>query len=303
MLKRACHAAVLNFVVAAVLSAQTPTSLPMVLRLPASTRYLGLGNAAVAGRDDDVVFYNPAQIYVARGSSLSAERYWPGNTAGAFSTVLAMGTGGLGVGAQWVGYSTNALVLPIATSSLDSAGSLTANSAALTVGIGRVTKGLRVGLSHKIVGESAPLTRKTLGFADLGVEKDYRQFAIALALQNVSTFGVAHPFEPSRVTLGTSSEVSLANLMPVSPFLDAAVAAQVSVLNDGWVKPAGGVEFGVNWIQGYTITARIGARRPEPDERALTTGATLAADRFRIDYALETRAGGNYAHRVGVRIR
>jgi len=105
------------------------------------------------------------------------------------------------------------------------------------------------------------------------------------------------------VTLGAMTEVALVNYVPVSPFLDAAVAAQVSVLNDGWVKPAGGVELTLNWIQGYFVTVRAGARRPEADEEAFTTGATLAVDRFRFDYALETRVGGNLSHRVGVRIR
>ena len=31
-----------------------------------------MGNVAVAGRDDDVLFYNPAQLVAARGMSVSA---------------------------------------------------------------------------------------------------------------------------------------------------------------------------------------------------------------------------------------
>src|SRR3954453_7637722 len=51
--------------------AQSRPFLPIVLRVPASTRMLALGDAGVAGRDDDVVFYDPAQVAVARGTSVS----------------------------------------------------------------------------------------------------------------------------------------------------------------------------------------------------------------------------------------
>jgi hypothetical protein len=303
MNKRTWCTAVMVLVSAATLSAQTPTSLPLVLRLPASTRHLGLGDAAVAGVDDDVIFYNPAQLTLVRGSTVSGQRYAPGNTTAAFSTALAFFGGGLGVGAQWLGFSTRALTFPISAAALDTSGILTASSAALTLAYGRAIKGVRIGLASKVAQESAPMTRSTSGFVDLGIEKDYRAFGIGLAVQNISTFGVAHTLEPSRVTLGVMTGAALINILPVSPFLDAALAAQVSVLNDGWVKPAGGLEFGVNWIQGYSLTVRGGARRPEIGERPLTAGATLAADRFRFDYALETREGDNLSHRIGVRIR
>ena len=288
---------------AATLTAQTPTSVPIVLRVPAGTRYLGLGNTGVSGRDDEVLFYNPALLAVVRGTTISAQRYWPGNTSGTFSTALAFAGGGLGIGGQYLGYSTDALTLPIATSSLDSAGSRSASSAAATIGFARVFKGIRWGIATKFVGESAPLDRSTSGFVDLGAQKDFRYLGVGLAMQNVGMFGVSDVLEPSRVTIGAMSEQALVNFVPVSPYLDAALAAQVSVLNDGWVKPAGGLELGVNWIQGYFITLRAGGRRPEPDERPFTAGATLAADRFRFDYALETREGGNLSHRVGVRVR
>ena len=199
---------------AAALSAQTPTSLPLVLRLPAGTRALGLGDAGVAGVDDDVIFYNPAQLALVRGTTVSGQRYARGNTAAAFSTVLAFAGGGLGVGAQWLGFSTRALTFPIATAALDTAGILTASSAAVTVAFARAIKGVRVGLSSKVAQESAPMTRSTSGFVDVGLEKNYRAIGIGLALQNVSTFGVAHTLEPSRVTFGVLSGAALVNILP-----------------------------------------------------------------------------------------
>src|SRR5262245_9695892 len=71
----------------------------LVLRLPASVRMLGMGNAAVAGRDDDVLFYNPAQLVAARGTSLSYERLTPFSSTGVVSSVIRFNTGGIAIGA------------------------------------------------------------------------------------------------------------------------------------------------------------------------------------------------------------
>lgn len=285
-------------------SAQTPTSLPVVLRLPASARYLAIGNTGIASRDDDALFYNPAQLTVVRGTSATAQRYWPGNVTGTFSTVLAFWGGGLGIGGQWLGYSTNSVGFPISAASLDSAGTLSASSMVATLGFGRAFKGIRWGLSTKFAQESAPVARNTSGFVDFGAQKDTRFTSFALAVQNVATFGVAHTLEPARATFGVMSEFSVVQYIKgASPFIDLGLASQVSVLEDGWVKPSGGAELTYNWIAGYALTIRGGARRPEPGERPLTAGGTLTADRIRFDYALETREGNNLSHRVGVRVR
>jgi hypothetical protein len=289
---------------AAALPAQSSKSVPLVLRLPAGARTLALGNAGVAGRDDDVLFYNPAQLVQVRGSTVSAQRFAPGNTTGALSTVFAFAGGGIGIGAQWLGFSTETPIFPYSSATLDSTGTLTASSAAATIGVGKAFKGIRFGLAGKVAQESAPQARSTRSYFDIGLEKDFRQFfGVGLSIQNLSPFGDARSWEPTRITLGTMAEAALANVLPVSPFLDAALAGQVTVLHDGWVKPAGGIELGFAWIQGYALSLRAGARRPEPGERPLTLGAAFNADRVRFDYALETRDGGNMAHRVGVRVR
>lgn len=289
--------------VPAIAAAQTPTSVPLVLRLPASTRMLALGNSGVAGRDDDVIFYNPAQLQVVRGWSLSGQRYAPGNTSGAVSTVMAFAGGGIGVGAQWIGLSTDASGATLTASSVDSLGSRTASSSAATVAFARSLFGMRLGIAAKVAQESAPTLRSANGYFDLGVEKDFFQFlGVGLAIQNIPGFGV-RGFEETRLTLGAMGEAPLVFVLPVSPFIDAALAGQVSVTRDGWVKPSGGAELGVTWIQGYSVAVRAGARRPEPGEQPFTAGAALNVDRVRIDYALETRVGGELAHRVGVRVR
>src|SRR5437868_10943429 len=66
----------------------------------ASTRGLAMGNANTAGRDDDVIFYGPAQLAVARGTSASVERYSDRLIGGAMSTVSRIASGAVGLGAQ-----------------------------------------------------------------------------------------------------------------------------------------------------------------------------------------------------------
>ena len=46
-------------------SAQSSTG-PLLLLMPATPRTAALGNAWVAGRDQEVLFYNPAQLIGAR---------------------------------------------------------------------------------------------------------------------------------------------------------------------------------------------------------------------------------------------
>jgi len=298
------YALTLLAVSAAALPAQTAQSVPLVLRLPAGARILALGNSGVAGRDDDVLFYNPAQLVIVRGSTISAQRFAPGNATGALSTVFAFAGGGIGIGAQWLGFSTETPIFPYSAASLDTTGTLTASSVAATVGVGKAFKGIRFGLAGKLAQETAPQARSTRGYFDIGLEKDFRQFfGVGLSVQNLSPFGAARGWEPTRVTLGTMAATPLVNILPVSPFLDLALAGQVTMLHDGWLKPAGGVELGVAWLQGYALTLRAGARRPEPGERPLTAGAGLNADRVRLDYALETRERGHLAHRIGVRVQ
>jgi hypothetical protein len=64
---------------AAVVAAQC---VEVPLPTSASTRGLAMGNANLAGRDDDVLFYGPAQLAVARGTSVAAERYVDGLASG-----------------------------------------------------------------------------------------------------------------------------------------------------------------------------------------------------------------------------
>src|SRR5205085_2533644 len=69
-------------IVPALALAQSENVAPLILRLPSSARALAMGNVAVAARDDDVLFYNPAQLVAARGMSLSMEQFSASALAG-----------------------------------------------------------------------------------------------------------------------------------------------------------------------------------------------------------------------------
>ena len=90
-------ASALFSLVAGRLSAQC---LPLRLPIGASTRGVAMADANTAGRDDDVIFYGPAQLAIARGTSASVERYSDRLVGGAMSTVSRISSLGVGIGAQ-----------------------------------------------------------------------------------------------------------------------------------------------------------------------------------------------------------
>ena len=53
-------------VAAATLGAQGAANATLAFELPGSARTVSMGNIGIVGRDDDVIFYNPAMLVVAR---------------------------------------------------------------------------------------------------------------------------------------------------------------------------------------------------------------------------------------------
>jgi hypothetical protein len=286
--------------------------------LPAGARTLALGNVGVAGRDDDALFFNPAQLAVARGMSASAERYSANSGGGALSAITAFNGGGVGVGMSTVEYDAPGGSFPATRGTLLTAGPATGASTEAIVGLSQVVKGLRVGAAGKYVNDQVADTRVGRAAVDVGVSKDvFRYATVGLAVQNIgkdmalpcpgavncgflpsggSSGGSAITHLPLRTTLG------IAAAGPVGIFDIAATAAASAIRKDFFV-PAGGAEVGYSWLDGYNIAVRAGVRRPLPGERALTAGAGFRMDRLTIDYALETFDNGRAGHRLGLRIR
>jgi hypothetical protein len=284
----------------------------------ASTRALAMGDANTAGRDDDVIFYGPAQLAVARGTSVQAERYFDRLSGGTISSTGRLANGGIGVGAQLVEgrnvdlCPTASIIPPSLGGPFTSAPRMLSRALGVVGGAGTF-KRFHLGAAGKYVSAQADAQRTSRFLLDLGVSRDFqlRDFlplSAALAVQNIGTSAVDTNtlITPLRGALGLGSG------FPVGP-LDVAAAMQLAVERNGTMSIvqhgrflAGiGTEVGYTWLDGYSFAIRAGERVSPAgaDLRHFTFGAGVVLDRVAVDYAGEDRAGFRIAHRIGVRLR
>jgi hypothetical protein len=318
----------------AALAAQSGLYAPLIQQLPSGPRTLGLGNTGIASRDDEVIFFNPAQVAIARGMSASAERYSKTAGGGSVSAASAFANGGIAIGARVVNYEVPTSFFPADRGSMLDAGSPAASYEA-SIGIGQTWKGVRGGIAGKYATELAPDIRAGRAMVDVGLAKDFsRVYTVGLAVQNIGN-SMAIPCSVtrggSRCMLPTSplaadnsgtsrfaaSNVAANDVQVDTPIrttlgvgatrsvgeFDLAGTAAVSLLRTEFVIPSGGIEANYSWLSGYNIALRAGARRPIAGEDAFTAGAGFTMDRLSIDYALETLSGGRVGHRIGLRVR
>jgi len=276
---------------------------PIVLQLPASARAIGFGNAYVAVRDPEAVFYNPAQLGVRPGAALSVERYGEVGTAGAIATSYVFGPLGFGIGVQLVDFDVADAWYPAGApngSQLSVRGPFAASSLVAATALEMAYKGIRWGVTGKFAEDRVHGGRDGVLLADVGAAKDLWIGSAGLTVQNLGTSaqigGTSVPL-PTRATFGYA-----AGGIPWGP-LDVAASAAVSLRRGGRVSPAGGVELGYTPIEGVVFAGRVGGRLPEKNaESPLTLGATFAFDRLSLDYGFEPYQGRD-AHRIGLRIR
>jgi hypothetical protein len=290
---------------------------PLILLLPSGPRTLAVGNTGVAGRDDDVLFFNPAQLVIARGFSGSLERYSATSAGGALSAVTRFNTGGIAIGMRMVDYETPTGAYPLDRGSMLDAAAGNGTSLEAVVGVGQLIKGYRVGLAGKYVEDNVPAIRASRGALDVGLSKDFfGPYTFALAVQNIGastdvpcavaarcTFTPGGVFEPTasiplplRTTLGVQTQRAVRQL-------DLMATAAVWMLRADWVGASGGAELGYSWLDGYSIALRAGARSTMPGEAAFTAGAGFTMDRLSIDYAAEALTGSRFGQRIGLRVR
>jgi hypothetical protein len=279
----------------------------------ASTRALGMGNANLAGRDDDVIFYGPPQLAIARGTSVAAERYFDGLAGGTVATTSRLASGGIGVGAQIVEGKNSLTCLGKITLPNGDAPAHTMTRTQAAVGAALTFKHYRFGVSTKYAAEQVDVVRLSQVLLDAGISHDYSLLdfvpvTVALAAQNFAP----NPTEsvelgvPRRVTLG------LASGGPLGP-LDVAVLAEGGVEHNGGgltlvrnrAVARGGIELGYTWLDGYSIALRGGGRTAASNDltRHITFGAGLVLDRFAFDYASEELIDSRFAHRLSIRVR
>lgn len=287
-------------------AAQDHEQAPLVLLLPGGTRALGVGNAFAAGRGSEVLFYNPAQMFIIRGTTLSVERFGGASTLGTLSTVGPFGKVYLGAGVQYLDYhkgvGSSFYSLP---SDLTFRGPTNASSAAATVALAIRWKGVRFGAAGKYVEERIGDLRDGGVAFDLGAAREIGRGTLGLSVQNIGS-GLeilGQPADlPTRITLGAALPSIL-----VSSYFDFTGFAAVSRERDGRIVPGAGVELIYQPVEGWTVIGRAGARRvrdlPDRAESPVTFGGSFGLDRLWIDYAFQPYRGPGSAHRVAIRIQ
>jgi hypothetical protein len=273
---------------------------PLVLNLPSGPRTLALGDVGVASRDDEVLFFNPAQLAVATGFSSSGERYTANSSGAALSAVTRFNGGGVAIGMRMNSFDASG---NLTTGSGASLGQSLFSSTSLeaSVGVAQVIKGIRVGAALKYAEQDLGTTRLERGLVDVGLAKQvFGSYTVGASVQNLGTDEVLEG--PVRVELPRMATLGVSRGGPVGEF-DLFGTAAVSWNRDNSLYPAGGLEVSYSWLSGYNIAMRAGGRRPLPGEEAFTAGAGFTMDRLSIDYALETLSGGRIGNRLGLRIR
>ncbi|HUX32722.1 MAG TPA: hypothetical protein VMV51_02520 [Gemmatimonadaceae bacterium] len=271
---------------------------PLVARLPGGTRALAMANADMGGRGSDVIFYNPAQLAVARGTAASAQFYTHGDLLAGFSTVMTMGGGSVGVGVQSLTFST-ASPSYASPGELGADDPLASSGLVLAAGYARSLFGFRVGANAKMLQQQIGTLRDTRGSLDGGVSHELWRGTAGLSVQNVGPALRAYPgrvSQPSRANLGYTT-----GRYEAGP-LDLSAVATASVLRGRAFVAGGGGEVSYSWLEGYAVAAQAGVRRAAEGEGPWTAGVSVSADRFTLEYAFESRRDRAGAHRVGIRI-
>jgi hypothetical protein len=265
-----------------------------------------MGDAWVAGRGAEVIFYNPAQIPVLRGSTLGVARFGGDATLGTFSTVGPWWKVWIGAGVQFLDYNRGQFPRVFAQpADLVRGGSINGSSLAATVSAAFRFKGFRIGASGKYVEERVFDGHSGSAGFDFGIAREVFRATFALAVQNLGgDLKIENQIGelPTRVTLGVASPSIRAGT-----FFDFAFTASVARERDGRIAPAGGAELIYEPVGGWYFVARAGARRVRQNagegESPVTFGGSFGLDRFWLDYAFQPYEGPGAAHRVAIRIQ
>jgi hypothetical protein len=311
--------------------AQAPATGPLLLRVPATPRTAALGNAWVAGRDQDVLFYNPAQLIGARtGFDLSLIRFGSDGTTTTLGSVYAAGKLSLtlGWGVQVASYRVDpAAAHPYQPDVLTGSGDASGLSALASVGGAVLYKGFRMGAAGKYavdrvsIAPDPTLPPTSVFLADVGVARNVLGGVAAFSAQNLGRRSLAP--EPDddddgetggRGEEGDDNDVDVRPTIPrqmlmgwsmtrVAGPLDLGIYTQVLV-RSGWTSPGAGLDVTWSWIEGCFVSLRAGARRPETTtERPYSLGGALTIDRATVEYSVQFFDEGHHAHGVTFRWR
>jgi hypothetical protein len=286
---------------------------PLALILPVSARAASLGNAWVAGRDEYVIFHNPALASTTQlPFGISFNSYGKHAFSMATATGWTVGSLNFGVGVHFVNLSTSrSTPYPYAPTAMFTSGDADVTSLVTVAAANLLKKGFRFGVGVKYAQDVAPQTittsplvvmpsRGSVILGDIGVSRSVWIGLAGLSVQNIAApydLGTHSVSVPAQVALGWTATRQWGEL-------DYGFATQVMARRHGWVSPAAGLDVGYSWIEGYSVNGRVGARRTETqDERPVTIGAAFNADRLNVEYGLGFFAGNETVHRLTLRWR
>lgn len=285
---------------------------PLILGLSAGTRATALGGAWVAGRDEDVVFYNPAQITARTGFNLSIARYGSTATQASIASGYAAGpwSMALGWGLQFASaHAADDFAYPLAGDDVFDGGPVDVFTLEAVAGVSFLIKGFRVGFAGKYATDrlsglgaidASSEQRHDAFLADVGLARNMFSGTAALSVQNIGnslTEGAREIDAPLEAALGWSS-----NTRAIGE-IDLGLYGQVAA-RTGWISPAAGAELTYGWIEGFSVALRAGARRPETDsEKPFTLGAAFTGDHLIVEYAHQFFEGGHHVNRMTIRWR
>jgi hypothetical protein len=278
--------------------AQADRYAPTVLQLAATPRAATLASTTAA-RDIEAIFGNPAMVGVAAGTVVGVGRF-DAATHLTLASSSSLGPFSVGIGAQYLDHFSQTIGLPYSSYSLQVGGDLPASSAVGAFAFATTIRGSRVGAAMKYVEQRLASLHDGAPSLDVGLARNVSRYTVGVTVQNIGA-GIHLPNSSAQLPLRVAAGVT-AYGFTVGPF-DLNGSAGASVLPDGLVLPALGLELGYVPLEGYSFGLRAGIRRPElRAQRPLSVGGSAALDRFALEYAYEDWVNGS-THRVALRLR
>lgn len=271
---------------------------PTILQVAPTPRAATLASTTAA-RDIEAIFGNPAMVGVAAGTIVSIGRF-DAATQLTLASSASLGPFSVGIGAQYLDHFSQTIALPYWSYALQVGGERPASSVVGTFALATTIRGNRVGAAVKYVGQRIGPLEDHVPSLDLGIARDVSRYTVGLTVQNIGAgihlLGSGAQL-PLRVAAGVSSYG-----WTVGPF-DVNGSAGASILPDGIVLPALGLELGYVPMEGYSVALRAGIRRPElRAQQPVSIGGTAGLDRFALEYAYEDWVHGA-VHRLALRVR
>lgn len=279
-------------------AAQADRYAPTVLQLAATPRAATLASTTAA-RDIEAIFGNPAMVGVAAGTVVGLGRF-DAATQLTLASSASLGPFSVGIGAQYLDHFSQNIALPYWSYALQVGGDRPASSAVGAFALATTVRGNRVGAAVKYVEQRIGSLHDGVPSLDLGLARDVSRYTVGVTVQNIGA-GVRLLNSVTQLPLRVAAGVTSYG-WTVGPF-DVNGSAGASLLPDGIVLPAFGLELGYVPLEGYNFAFRAGIRRPElRAQQPLSVGGSAALDRFALEYAYEDWVSGG-THRLALRVR